>query len=96
MTTLLDVDFEVGASLMKWPTQGGQKVSQQSGSKPYTVLESTLGACIDRLLDKPDKFRTLYEIHTTPTGDVVPKIVTAALAAEPAKLRLLKAEVDRL
>jgi hypothetical protein len=95
MTTFLDVDFEVGASLMKWPTRSGQKVSQQTGSKPYTVVESTLGACIDRLLAKPENFRALYEIHTTPAGDVVPQIITAALAAELAKLRALKAEVDK-
>lgn len=95
MTRFLDVDFEVGASLKKWPTQGGQKVSQQTGSKPYTVVESTLGACIDRLLAKPSHFRALYEIHTTPTGDVVPEIVTAALAAKLAKLRALKVEVDK-
>ena len=95
MTDFLDVDFEASASLMKWPTQGGQKISLQTGSKPYTVVESTLGVCIERLLAKPENFRTLYEIHTTPAGDVVPQIVTAALAAELATLRALKAEVDK-
>jgi len=51
------------------------------------VFDGTLDECITKFLALPAGQRHLYEIHTAPQGDLVPKIISAELAVEFARLR---------
>jgi len=80
------IDFQVRATLKKWPTLNGQKVSSRDGAKPYTILDSTLYDCVLRLVAMPAGQQPLYEIHTSAQADVVPSVLTAEGAVELSKL----------
>jgi hypothetical protein len=51
------------------------------------VLDGTLDECITKFLEQPLSQRHLYEIHTAPQGDLIPKIISAELVVELARLR---------
>lgn len=79
------ISFQARATLKKWPTLNGQKVSSRDGAKPYTIAESTLYDCVLRLIAMPAGYQPLYEIHTSAQADVVPSVLTADGSVELSK-----------
>ena len=58
------IDFNANAELRKWPSLGGNRVSQ--AVHPYLVVDGTLDECIGEFMAKPKASHHLYEIHTAP------------------------------
>jgi hypothetical protein len=54
------VNFAASAILRKWPSLGNERRSAVNG--PHFLAESTLEACLRRLMAKPASARHLYEI----------------------------------
>ncbi|WP_235976788.1 hypothetical protein [Bradyrhizobium archetypum] len=43
--------------------------------------------CITKFLELPLRQRHLYEIHTAPQGELIPRVISAELVVELARLR---------
>jgi hypothetical protein len=71
------IDFSAPATLRKWPSIK-ERVSAALGTRPYMVIEGTLGECIQRFMLQPKSQHHLYEIHTVPP----PGLVSAVLSAD--------------
>ena len=82
----VQVKFEAAASLRKWPSVRGQRLTEAKYPSPYTLLEGTLGECLREFMRKPPTQRHLYEIHTSPQDPLVSEIISAGQAAELARL----------
>ena len=80
-------NFSAPAVLKKWPSKNNERVKDVLWPIPYSVLDGTLDECITKLLKVPLGQRHLYEIHTTPQGDLVPAVISAELAVELGRLR---------
>ena len=80
------VSFTAVASLRKWPSVKGQKLAESKYPTPYTLLEGTLGECLQEFMRKPPTQRHLYEIRTPPQDPLVSEIVLGAQALELAQL----------
>lgn len=80
------VNFRAAASLRKWPSVRGQRLTEAKYPSPYTLLEGTLGECLREFMRKPPTQRHLYEIHTSPQEPLVSKIVAGGQALEFARL----------
>jgi hypothetical protein len=80
-------DFYAPAVLKKWPSKNNERAKGAVWLIPYSVLDGTLDECITKFLEQPLSQRHLYEIHTAPQDDLVPKIIRAELVVEIAKLR---------
>jgi len=52
------------ATLMKWPSLNGERISAKDGASPYTIMHGSLRDCVDALRAKPDASHKLYEVHT--------------------------------
>jgi hypothetical protein len=83
----LQTNFSAAAVLKKWPSKNNERATDARWPIPYMVFDGTLDECITKFLALPAGQRHLYEIHTTPQGDLVPKIISAELAVEFARLR---------
>jgi hypothetical protein len=81
------VNFAAAASLRKWPSVGGQRLTEKKYPSPYTILEGTLGECLRELMLKPSTQRHLYEIRTSPQDPLIGKVILEEQAAELARLR---------
>lgn len=81
------VNFRAAASLRKWPSVRGQRLTEAKYPSPYTLLEGTLGECLREFMLKPPTQRHLYEIHTFPQEPLVSEIISAGQAIELARLR---------
>jgi hypothetical protein len=81
------VNFAAAASLRKWPSVGGQRLTETKYPSPYTILEGTLGECLRELMLKPSTQRHLYEIRTSPQDPLIGKVILEEQAAELARLR---------
>jgi hypothetical protein len=81
------VNFAAAASLRKWPSARGQRLTETKCPSPYTILESTLGECLRELMLKPLTQRHLYEIHTSPQDPLIGKVILEEQAVELARLR---------
>lgn len=65
----------------------GERISAAEGARPYLIVDSTLGDCIQQFMAKPPSQQHLYEIHTAPQGELVSAILTTRLIPEIARLR---------
>jgi hypothetical protein len=83
----LQTDFSASAVLKKWPSKNNQRAKDTAWPIPYSVLDGTLDECITRFLEKPLSQRHLYEIHTAPQGELIPRVISAELVVELARLR---------
>gem|GEM_PF-1472141 len=81
-----NVNFGASATLRKWPSLGGQRIAHLVEFGPYTVLDARLDECVFALMSKPESQRHLYEIHTGQQEPLVTATITAARAAELARL----------
>jgi len=81
------IDFYAPAILRKWPSLKGERISAAEGARPYLIVDSTLGDCIQQFMTKPPSQQHLYEIHTAPQGELVSAILTTRLIPEIARLR---------
>jgi hypothetical protein len=68
------------ATLMKWPSLNGERISPKDGAAPYTIMRGSLRECVDALRAKPEASHKLYEVHT---GDVAIMSAAEALALVP-------------
>ena len=81
------INFDAPAILRKWPSLNGERIAAAEGARPYVIVEGTLDFCIRQFMEKPTTHQHLYEIHTTPQGELVSAILTARLIPEIARLR---------
>jgi hypothetical protein len=81
------VDFSAHATLRKWPSVNKERVSASLGARPYMIIEGTLDECIQQFMLQSEAQRHLYEIHTTPQGDLVSAILSKDHIVELARLR---------
>jgi hypothetical protein len=73
-----EINFDAPASIRKWPSISGQRVTTPRYKGPYLLFDGTLDECIRKFMSKSESSRNLYEIHTAPQG----QFVTAVLSAD--------------
>ena len=78
------INFDAPATLRKRPSLNSERIE---GTRPYLIVDGTLGDCIRQFMAKPQNQHHLYEIHTGPQGELVSAILTARLIHEMARLR---------
>jgi hypothetical protein len=78
------INFDAPATLRKWPSLNSERTD---GTRPYLIVDSTLGDCIQQFMAKPVSQQHLYEIHTSPQGELVSAVLTARVIPEIARLR---------
>ena len=83
------IDFNAPASLRKWPSHKGKRLTDARHPDPYLLIESTLGECIKMFVTKPTSQQHLYEIHTAPQSSLVSAVIGAEHIEELAKVREL-------
>jgi hypothetical protein len=83
----IHIDFNASATLRKWPSLNGERVSAAFGARPYLVVDGSLDKCILQFLEKPANQRHLYEVHTAPQTDLVSAVLSAEHIVEIARLR---------
>ena len=81
------INFEASATLRKWPSLNGERISAAEGARPYLIVDGTLDNCIRQFMAKPISQQHLYEIHTTPQGELVSAVLSERLILEIARLR---------
>ena len=81
------INFDAPAILRKWPSLNGERITAAEGARPYLIVEGTLDYCIRQFMAKPTTQQHLYEIHTTPQGELVSPVLTGRLIPEIARLR---------
>ena len=81
------INFDAPAILRKWPSRNGERISAGEGARPYLIVDGTLDYCIRQFMAKPITQQHLYEIYTTPQGELVSAVLTARLIPEIARLR---------
>lgn len=79
------------ATLMKWPSLNGERISTKDGAAPYTIMRGSLRECVDALSGKPEASHKLYEIHM---GDGAIMSAAEALALVPKKVNQPPPEED--
>jgi hypothetical protein len=85
--TKSQIDFDPPAVLRKWPSLNNERISNSWGASPYLIAEGTLDECIRQFMSRPDSQRHLYEIHTTPQGELVSAVLSVDQVVELARLR---------
>jgi hypothetical protein len=83
----IKINFDASASLRKWPSRKNAPISVADGARPYLVLDGTLRECIDALMTKPISQHHLYEIHTTPQGEIINAVLSWKHILELARLQ---------
>jgi hypothetical protein len=83
------INFNAPASLRKWPSQSGKRLTETRYPAPYLLIDGTLGECIKMFMAKPASQQHLYEIHTAPQPPIVSAVIRAEHIEELAKLREL-------
>ena len=78
------INFDVPATLRKWPSIKNERASNAIGT--YLIVDGTLGDCIQQFMTKPISQQHLYEIHTAPQGQLVSAVLTAKVIPEIARL----------
>ena len=79
------IDFDAPAVLRKWPSLHRERRTE--GTRPYLLVDATLGACLGELMAKPASQRHLYEIHTSPQPPLVGAVLSGEEVVELARLR---------
>ena len=82
-----EINFDVPATLRKWPSVNKERVSAALGARPYMIIEGTLDVCIRKFMAMPASQHHLYEIHTAEQFDLVSAVLSAAHIVELARLR---------
>jgi hypothetical protein len=78
-----DVQFDVPASLRKWPSRDKERVGR---AVPCSVFDGTFAECIRQFMSKPMSQLHLYEIHTAPQGELIPAVLSVEQIIELAAL----------
>jgi len=81
------INFDVPATLRKWPSLNNERVSASWGATPYLIADGTLDECIRKFMAMPVAQHHLYEIHTAAQSDLVSAVLSAAHIVELARLR---------
>ena len=79
--------FDAPATLRKWPSINNERVSVADGARPYLIVDGTLDDCIREFMAKPARQHHLYEIHTTPQGELISPVLSAKHILEISRLR---------
>jgi hypothetical protein len=85
--TNVQINFDAPATLRKWPSLKNERISVADGGRPYSIFDGTLDDCIREFMAKPASQRHLYEIHTTPQGELISSVLSAEQIVELARLR---------
>ena len=85
--TNVQINFDAPAVLRKWPSIKNERISAADGGRPYSILDGSLDDCIRQFMAKPVSQRHLYEIHTTPQGELISGVLSAEQIVEFARLR---------
>jgi hypothetical protein len=79
------VNFDVHASLHKWPSLSNQR--RTDGTGPYLIVAATLSECIREFMARPAATRHLYEIQTEAQPPLVSAVLSGEIVDELARLR---------
>ncbi len=82
----VQINFDVPATLRKWPSVNNERVSASLGARPYLIIDGTLDECIRKFMSQPISQRHLYEIHTAPQSDLVSSVLSGDHIVELARL----------
>jgi hypothetical protein len=82
-----EIDFNVPATLRKWPSLKNERVPKTWGGVPYLIAQGTLDECITQFMSKTSSQNHLYEIHTEPQPPLVTEVLQAEHIVELARLR---------
>ena len=85
--TDVQINFDAPAVLRKWPSIKNERISAADGGRPYSIVDGTLDGCIRQFMAKPVSQRHLYEIRTTPQGELISAVLSAEQTVELARLR---------
>jgi hypothetical protein len=85
--TDVQINFDAFAVLRKWPSIKNERISAADGGRPYLIVDSTLDDCIRQFIAKATSQRHLYEIYTTPQGELISAVLSAEQIVELARLR---------
>ena len=77
--------YDAPADLKKWPSLNNQRLN--GNTVPYLVFHGTLEECIQKLMAKPVKGISLYDIVTEPQPAFEQTVLSPADAAEIAMRR---------
>ena len=47
------INFDAPATLRKWPSVNGERVSTALGARPYMIIDGTLDECIRKFIAMP-------------------------------------------
>jgi hypothetical protein len=83
----VQINFHAPATLTKWPSVNGERVSASLAARPYLIIDGTLDDCIRRFMSQPKSQHLLHEIHTAAQSDLVTAILSAEHIGELARLR---------
>jgi hypothetical protein len=83
----VQINFHAPATLRKWPSVNGERISASLGARPYLIIDGTLDECVRRFMSQPKSQHFLYEIHTAPQSDLISAILSAEHIVELARLR---------
>ena len=81
------IDFEAPASLRKWPSLRGERLTETNYPGAYLLLDGTLDRCVKEFMAKPASQRHLYEIHTAPQQPLIGGVLCAEEIMELARFR---------
>jgi hypothetical protein len=85
--TDVQINFDAPAVLRKWPSIKNERVGPADGGRPYLIIDGTLDDCIRQFMAKSVSQRHLYEIYTTPQGELISAVLSAEQIVELARLR---------
>ena len=85
--TDVQINFDAPAVLRKWPTIKNERISPADGGRPYSMYQGTLDDCIRQFMAKSVSQRHLYEIYTTPQGELISAVLSAEQIVELTRLR---------
>jgi hypothetical protein len=87
MTVPPEASWQPSGAGVKWPSKNSERANDVLWPNPYLVIDGTLDECIKKFLEQPASQCHLYEIHTSPQGELVSAVMSAEHVVEIAPLR---------
>src|ERR1700758_1935871 len=88
-------NFDAPASLRKWPSLRGRRMTEIEYASPYVLMEDTLDRCLRELMARPASQRHLYEIQTSLQEPLITPVILAEHAAELVRILYLRESLNK-
>jgi hypothetical protein len=83
----VQINFDAPASLKKWPSPNGARLTEGRHPGAYLLVDGTLDECVKEFIAKPASQHHLYEIHTPPQPPLVSAVLSGDHIVELARLQ---------